>query len=239
VTGAAAKYAPWTAAESAALRDSYLSGGIGAARAALPSRSVNAIWHRAQILNLGRRRRWTAADDTRLRKLWDGELSVREIAAHLGRTPVTTYWRARQLGLPCGCPPGWEYLSHAAQRTGYPCTSQLRRVLGAAGATVRRALSSPRVDARAKHGTWIVRPAEVDLAVADWHETEPVETAARRLGIAGETLAKRLVKLGFEKPKSGLPVRNKRKRHWRVRPEEVALAMRAPIGRWAQRGTSP
>jgi hypothetical protein len=240
MNGAVANYAPWTAAEDARLREVYLDAGIAAAKLALPSRSVGSICHRAQRLGVVRRRRWTATDDARLRMLWDGERTIVEVAKALHRTPITTYWRAQQIGLRLGCPEGWEYLSHACERTGYG-PGQLRRIIAAAGATIRRALAAPRVKSSGTgHPTWIVCPGEVDTAIEAWHETEPVETAARRLGIAGETLSRRLRKLGLEKPATGAAGRAKAKRHWRVRAEDVALAMRVPKGtRWAQQGDAP
>lgn len=118
----------WSADEDRVLRHAYADGGIEAAQAALPERSACAIYRRAERLGISRRRRWTEADDQRLRKFWDGELSLREIAKRLQRTEATTYWRAQKLGLPLGCPDGWEYLTHAAQRTGY-ATKQLRPIL--------------------------------------------------------------------------------------------------------------
>jgi hypothetical protein len=45
------------------------------------------------------RRRWAAEDDRALRRLWDAELSVEEIAQRLGRTPPSIYGRLRWFGL--------------------------------------------------------------------------------------------------------------------------------------------
>lgn len=240
MTGAVASFHPWSPAEDSTLRVAYLTGGIAAAKAELPGRSPQALYHRAQRLMVLRRRRWTPDDDARLRSLWDGELALPAIAARLGRTEITTYWRAQKIRLPLGCPAGYEYLSKAARRTGYD-TGQLHRVLSAADATVKRALVAPCRKRKGKSTSplrlhWIVFSAEVDVAVEAWHETEPVQAAAARVGVCGETLTRRLRALGFKKPvHSSGPGRPKAKRHWRVRPEEVEAAMRAPFGRWAKR----
>lgn len=46
------------------------------------------------------RPRWSAEEETRLRKLWTDGLAVKEIAAHLGRTPASVNGRVRHLALP-------------------------------------------------------------------------------------------------------------------------------------------
>jgi hypothetical protein len=226
--GAVSTYAEWTAADDATLREAYSTGGILAAREALPARGPSAIYHRAQRLKVVRRRRWTAQDDTRLRLLWDGGNTVEEVAESLGRTVITTYWRAQVLGLPLGVPDGWESISDAAKRTGYG-TGQLRRILRHSGVTIRRALSAPGRPKRGKGKSkkkirlrYIVFPGEVDVAMDTWHATEPAEAAAARLGISGETLRRRLVLAGVKRRRPpGPPTRH----HWRVTAEEVAKAM--------------
>lgn len=231
---AVATYVDWTPEEDAVLTKAYSEGGIYAARAALPARGASAIYHRTQRLKLVRRRRWTDADDARLRDLWDGGNTVDEVAKALGRTVATTYWRAQHIGLPLGVPEGWEYLSSAARRTGYH-GDQLRKILAFAGADIRRALSAPGRPARGKSRKvrvhYIVVPGEVDTAIEAWHATEPVETAARRIGMCGETLKRRLLAAGVEKPKRrGKPRAGHAPFHWRVTQEDIdrALAFVAP-----------
>jgi hypothetical protein len=228
--GALAGMTLWTETEDATLRASFAAGGIAAARTALPDRTKSALYGHARRLGLRRRRRWSLEDDARLRRLWDAELDLPDIAARLARTPITTYWRAQKLGLPLGCPTGWESLNVAAERTGYE-TSQLRRILSAHGAVIRRAVtreSKPRGRAvgtkNARRLRHIVARGEVDAAVAAWLETEPVETAARRLGWCGETLARRLKLIGVEGP-------GKARAHWRVRAEEVEAAARVQLAK--------
>lgn len=244
-SGALAGCTPWTQEEIDALCVAWDAGGIYAARAALPHRSVAALYHKTQRLGRYRRRRWTLDDDRRLRALWSGETQLRQIAATLRRTTKTTYWRAQKLGLPLGCPHGWEYLSRAAKRTGY-CTTQLRPILEAADVEVRHALARP-AKRRGKRGAgrfaFIVWPADVDVAVARWLETEPLSAAARRVGVSADTLARRLLSVGVEKPRVG-------KFRWRIHPDEVALALaqprpaigrhnaeRGPRGRYARKAT--
>jgi hypothetical protein len=219
--GALRDRTPWTPAEDEGLRAAYSRGGIAAAMEALPGRSQLALYRRAQRLGVYRRTRWTQADDARLRKLWDGASPLREIARALGRSELTTYWRAQKLGLPLGCPAGHEYISNAARRTGYD-TGQLRMILRWAGVEIRRALTRPG-KRRGKPGagrlTWYVATGDVDIAVEQWLETEPLESAARRAGMCAETLARRLAAIGITKPaKLG-------KRHWRVHPDDVERAL--------------
>jgi AraC-like DNA-binding protein len=210
----------WTPAEDRALRRAYSEGGLVAARAALPRRSDDAIFRRAQRLGVTRRRRWTAEDDRRLRVLWSGEWTLRSIAAQLHRTELTTYWRAQKLGLSLGCPPGWERISHAAARCGYG-TGQLRAILRWAEVDIQRAITRPtkRRGKKTSGGlSRIVWPADVDLAVERWHETEPLEAAARRVGMCAGTLARRLAAIGVHKPAAG-------KARWRVSEEAVRAAL--------------
>ena len=46
------------------------------------------------------RSRWTAADDTHLRRLWQGNRTVEEIAQEIQRTPASVYARVRIMDLP-------------------------------------------------------------------------------------------------------------------------------------------
>jgi hypothetical protein len=229
ITGAA-----WTAEENERLRAAYAAGGIDAAAAALPHRSVGAIYHRTQRMRIAsRRRRWTARDDSRLRRLWSGELDLKGIAASLGRSAATTYWRAQKLGLPLGVPAGWEYLHRAAERCGFG-TGQLRTILRAAGVTIRPLLARPSKRRGKRKGARrsfsMVWPADVDIAVADWLAREPIERAAKRAGVASETLRRRLKALGEQAPKA-------RKHRWLVSAEQTERALGAKLVRSrAQRG---
>ncbi len=152
------------------------------------------------------KRRWTAAEERALRTYW-GEMSLRDLARKLDRTELTTYWRARRIGLPTGCPVGYEYLTHAARRLGY-CTKQLRRILKAEGVRLRRAISRP----PAVGGYHIVDSFDAESAVERWHLTEDVEAAARRLGVYGGTLRRLLLEKGHKPP-------SRPKFRWRVASE--------------------
>jgi hypothetical protein len=212
--GALAGRVPWTPAEDDTLRLSYASGGIKAAQQALPLRSVNGIYHRAnEILGPVRRRHWSAQDVTRLRFLWDASHSLPWIAKQLGRTVKTTYQRAQSLGLPLGCPQGYEYLTNAAIRCGYTA-GQLRHRLRWAGVPIHPALSRT---ARGRKRSHVVDPQDVDDALERWHSTEPVEAAARRLGVCGETLKRRALKCGVIAPGG--------RQHLRITAEQVQQAM--------------
>lgn len=229
--GAVDTYQEWTAEEDATLRAAYANGGIDAALAALPHRGRNSLYHRARRLKVFRRRRWTPEDDAHLRRLWNAELDLDDIAARLGRTPLTTYWRAQKIGLPLGVPDGWELITTAADRTGY-ATTQLRQILRAAGATIRRALTEPAHHAKKQKKTnkrgrprFIVARGEVDVAIEAWHATEPVHAAARRLGMHGSTLMAKLRIAGVERRRPvGKPCKNARP-HWRVSAEDIERAL--------------
>jgi AraC-like DNA-binding protein len=228
---------PWTDSEDAIVREHYAADGVRGVQALLPARSAASIHHRARRLNSLRRRRWTAADDAKLRSLWTGELCVREIASAIGRSAATTYWRAQQIGLPLGVPDGWEYLTTSAERVGF-CVSQLRRILAAAQVPVRPVLARPS-EARGRkarlagkrmqrHRYGMVWPADVDAAVQDWLECDTVEKHAERLGVSRETLSRRLRALGGVKPGG--------KRHWRVTDAEARAALEAKLVRTRERG---
>jgi hypothetical protein len=150
-------------------------------------------------------RRWSPDDDARLRKLW-GAASLASIARRLGRSEKTTYWRARQLGLDCGAPQGFEYITAAAKRSGFT-VSQLRTVLGHAAVGVLRTLSRPS-DGRKSYYHY-VDPFDVDQAVVKWLSAEEVYPAAERRGFCGDTLRRLLLANGLTPPTT-------RKARWRV-----------------------
>lgn len=209
---------PWTEAEIVLLRESYASGGINAAKVALPHRSACSIFHRAhKLLGAARRRHWTKHDLERLEFLWDASHSLPWIAKQLGRTLKTTYQRAQELGLPLGCPRGYEYLTNAGIRTGYT-TGQLRHILRWAGCPIHPALSRT---VRGRKRSHVVDPQDVDDALERWHATETCETAARRRGRCGETLKRRLQHLGVFAPGG--------KRHLRVTEDQVDAAFAIPV----------
>ena len=175
----------WTPEEDAVLRARYLTDG-GKACARELGRDPRSVFKRAHVLRLVRRPRWSPNDDAVLRDNW-GELDLRGLSKLLGRTELTIYWRAGLLGLPRGCPQGYEYLSAASDRTGY-ATVQLRRILRWAGVKVRSTLSRPeRVRSRLYRYHCVV-PFDVDEALAAWHRTEPIDVAAHRHGTDGATL---------------------------------------------------
>ena len=222
--GATAQFDLWTAAEDDCLREAYLQGGIDLARRALPGRSVVSLYHRARRLGLSRRRRWTRGDDLTLEALWGEGLRLTGIAKALGRTPATVYWRAQKLGLPLGVPDGFEYLSKAAERTGFT-TGQLARLMRAAGKKIRTALARTAAlpASRRMHFVW---PEDVDAAVAAWARTETPQEAARRLGIDPDALRRRLARIGIE---------NKPGTRKRLRVTDEQIARANGIAQWSKR----
>lgn len=90
----------WTPSEDAAIRDGY-DTGLSCREIArqLPGRTLGAVAARASKLGLATHaRRWTAADDERLRALAERH-RIDELARLLGRTPDGLRQRARKLGL--------------------------------------------------------------------------------------------------------------------------------------------
>jgi hypothetical protein len=90
----------WSAAEDAAVRDGYDIGLSCAEIArALRGRTPAAVVARARKLGLPTHaRRWTTADDRRLRRL-AGEHTIEQLTRLLGRTPDALRQRARKLRL--------------------------------------------------------------------------------------------------------------------------------------------
>ena len=165
-------------------------------------------------------RRWTAAEAKSLRLLWGAE-TVEEIAKKLGRSPLTVYYYADRLGLPRGCPQGYEYLTSAAKRTGF-ATDTLRAVLNAAGKAIRVAMAKPLRKGRGRsalgtHRTHVVVPDDVDEAVLAWTTEESLPAAAERLGTTRVILRAALVAAGHKPPR--------KKHRWRVMPAVADAAM--------------
>ena len=219
---------PWTSAEDDALRLAYTTGGPTAARQALPHRSLPSLHKRACKLRCTRIPHWTPEEDSRLRLLWGDGHTVNYVARKLGRPPFGVYERARTIGLPCGCPQGHEYMTHAARRTGYTIPA-LRHILRWAGVPIRPAMSLP--TPRPKRGR-VVDSGDLDDALDRWIQTEPVESAACRIGACGETVKRRLAVIGIAMPGG--------RRHLRVTADQVnhALALEVVGGR-LQPGANP
>jgi hypothetical protein len=179
---------PWTKAEVCLLRERYATEGAKAIALEL-GRTWRSVTMRAKRLQLVHVRRWTWKDDDQLRIDW-GIHPMEHIAKTLNRTTYGVYCRAQALGLGVGCPQGFEYLSAASRRTGY-AVSSLRRILSWAHVPIRRAYAKPdRPPSRCPN--WIVEPIAVDDAVAEWHQTEPLDCAAERHGVAYTVLIRLL-----------------------------------------------
>jgi len=157
----------WTREEDDELCAVWPRGGLRAARAVFPYRGVWSICHRARLL-LGaiRCRRWTAAEDARLRDYWDAAYTLPKLGRMFHRTALAVYERAQHLGLPLGCPRGYEYLTTAARRVGCADAEQLRRVLDAHVVNWRRRPLS--LSGRGRRRALLVERDTVDAAVQDW-----------------------------------------------------------------------
>lgn len=215
----------WSDDEIALFGEAWDAGGYKAVQRVLPHRTKGAIFHRAARMGLRRRRRWTKAADTELRDLWSFGTPLTTIARRLGRTKATTYWRAQKLGLPLGVPGDFEHLTTAGRRAGYD-PGQMRRILAWAGVPVRRSISRPG-KSRTGRRFHVVETVLCDEALARWHATEPVETAARRVGLTGDCLRRLLRRAGL------IPPKQSRRLHIRVTDEQVQAALAAHRGRGA------
>jgi hypothetical protein len=194
---------PWSDADDATLR-AFAPSNPWQVLAAMLGRSKMAVFHRCRHLGIHKMARWTPADDMWLRASWDRPLS--KLSAKVGRTEQAVAQRAQQLGLGLGCPPGFEYLTVAARRTGFD-RSSLRMILRWGKVKIHESITAN----RRPRGRWIVDPEKVDRAVEDWLKTETIEAASRRTGYTAEALTRRLEMCGLP-----LPGRPTGKRHWRI-----------------------
>lgn len=165
-------------------------------------------------------KRWTEAEDRRLRLLW-GVSTLDVVARDMQRSVLSTHWRARHLGLQCGAPEGGEYVWHAAQRCGYALGTFWRvlrwaRSRGVEAPTLRT-LSRPDPGSRRNYH-WI-DPTDADDAVALWVRSETPTEAARRHETDPCAVRRWLVAAGHTPPRW--------KREWRLLPEEVDAAAEA------------
>jgi hypothetical protein len=214
----------WTAEEDDVLRAFYPTGA-SLVVAEKTGRDRAAVRLRARRLGVKVRPRWSAAEDGLLRDMW-GHFPIGAIAAATAHSVLATYKRAAAMSLGRGCPVGFEYLQAAADRAGYSA-SQLRRILRWAGVPLHRAMVRRPEVPGAKH---FVDPALVDNAVADWHKTETPAVAAKRYGVAGNGLRRRLREAhasGLAMPRD--PAKPGGRRHWRV-PSETIDAIAAQHG---------
>lgn len=135
---------------------------------------------------------WTPEEDRRLLLSWGPKFTMERLVAEFGRGRRALYDRAVELGLGNACPRGYEFVSQAARRTGFHGDS-LRRILRWAGVNTFEALSFAPTKLWSRR---YVDPERVDEAIAAWLATEPVECAARRHRVCGETLRRKLRDIG-------------------------------------------
>lgn len=163
--------------------------------------------------------RWTEAQEAALRESWDWS-KLAAIAARLRRPLDGVYRKARELGLPCGVPPGHVYLKTAMVKLGF-CPSALRRILKDADVPVMRAIPAPRARKGAQR-RWVVDMAKARAAVDAWMLTETPTGAAKRLGVRRAELMQRLAEAGVKVA----PVR--KRCHVRIQTDVIDRAMNQP-----------
>lgn len=212
---------PWTEAEDDVIRARYLTDG-GAAVAAVLNRSLNVVYERARRkLGLRKAPQWTELQDRRLRLLW-GEKTIEQLEPELGRSKYGIYDRAYDLGLPIGCPQGYEYFTAAAERTGFT-KGELWRVLSHYKVPVRRAMSRPAKGVTSRRH--VVEPDAVDEAIEQWLQAEVLAVAAKARGIVPSTLERWLVASGLP-----LPKKPGKRRRWRIPTTTIDAAIAARVG---------
>lgn len=187
-------------------------------------RTPSSIRHRISRLGATVKPRWTEADDERLRFFWDTPTTIPELCAKFGRSAQGICRRARRLGLQQRVPPGYEFLSHAAERAGFAART-LRRILHWAGVAVHNVRSHGMkrrplpVRRKASFRQLYVDPFDVDEAVERWLRTETPGEAARRTGVDATTIRRLLRKAGGD----GEPGFRRR---WRVDSELLDRLLR-------------
>lgn len=204
---------PWTEREVAFLREHYVDRGATWCAEQL-GRTFCSVTKCARRNDILRRRPWTYREDEQLRILWAPH-TIPAIAKMLGRSGAAIYSRARDIGLGMGVPQGYECLTHAAERCGYTVT-QLCRVLAHGGVRILRGMVRPNPNVRGSRRTHMVEPSDVDDAVAAWCATEPLETAARRLGCTSEVLRRLLLRALKDGDKRIPPLPRRSRLHWRI-----------------------
>lgn len=173
-------------------------------------------------------RHWSKTEENLL--VWNWESStVEALADKLGRTPLSVYCKAHELGLQRGCPQGMEYVTAAAKRTGYALAT-LKNILRWAKVHVEPTRSrryASKATANAGFQCHFVRPDAVDAAIASWLSSESVGGAAKARGIRPHDLRARL----REHPEA--PERPEGRARWRVPTWliESVLAEKRPDGR--------
>lgn len=160
---------------------------------------------------------WTHRESSVVRLGW-GHVPISHIAKQIDRTPRSVYRHAVEaLGLDAGCPQGFEYVSHAARRTGFS-RGTMNRILAWAHVKVRAAASMP----GSKGHERIVEPSSVDGAVARWCATETLVQAGVRLGYSAFTIG-RVLKSAASRDEIALPP-HERGKQWRIERSLTDLA---------------
>lgn len=156
---------------------------------------------------------WLPEHESRLRFLWESDLSLGKIAQAIGHSFRATYARAIKLKLGVGPLPGYESLHAGAKRRGY-CDNTLKMIIEWAGINAR--------GYRSKSSWKCYSIEEVDLAIEKWNATESLDAGASRHNIHWFTLKAWLLKAGFNAPsRRNNPDGRSQKPLWRVDPNIV------------------
>lgn len=198
-------WTPWSSIEDGFIRQHYDGTKASLDRlreTMLTNRTLGSLRARVRHLGIGVYRRWTEDEKFDLESCWGAGMSINRISKRLNRTKLGIIAQAARIGLPMGCPDGFEYVKDAATRCGYANTATIRKILNWAGYKARRSLSMPHPAAKTNHRRphYIVDSEAVDDAVKRWHQTETIEQAARDHGISGVCMREWLLRAGVIKP---------------------------------------
>jgi hypothetical protein len=240
MAGCCAGERPWSKREEEILREAWASGGKRAAMAALPGRTLKAIYDKTKRAGIRkpRWRLWSKEDEQRLRGMWGYETST-SIARALDRVPSGVYAKAMEIGLRSDVPEGYERLSACARRMGYNLQS-LRIILRWAGIKTRPHVFKRRPGARTPSGRCgrfhqrIVDSEEAEAAVVRWSKTEPIRVIARRLSTEYHKILRLLGAAGVK----ALRTSDGSRAHWRVDTETCERVVAAWRARMAERETA-
>lgn len=220
----------WSTEEDAILREYYLQRNGAVRVAEMTGRDIKSVWKRADRIGMGKWRRWSAADEERLRMLW-GEKSLPEIAAALQRTEIACADHMAVLGVSRRIRNASE-ITTQGRRTGFH-KDTLRKILDWAGVTPLPDVSIREPGAGFRRH--LFDPDHVDRAIEKWLKTESVGQAAAVRGLSAETLRRRLVRSGLR-----LPTRTLGKGyHWRVPTATIDKALAMVGGGWEMRRRFP
>jgi hypothetical protein len=152
-------------------------------------------------------RRWTVAEDERLRELF-GAVSAEQLSRMMGRTQIACAIRAARLNLGgvSAVTQGFERIQQAAVRHKYEW-SVMKRIIAWAGLHAERISVYAAKRTKTNRKSMYYRTHSVDEAVEAWRNAETPGEAAKRTGVSGCTIRRWLRESGVPGDPSALAAR--------------------------------